>query len=61
LQVQPDSGTLAPYVPRALLARLARASIEVLTETVPVTMLFADVSGFTRLSERLARRGQEGA
>ena len=61
LQVQPDSGTLAPYVPRALLARLARASIEVLTETVPVTMVFADVSGFTRLSERLARAGQEGA
>jgi class 3 adenylate cyclase/tetratricopeptide (TPR) repeat protein len=61
LQVHPDSGTLAPYVPRALLARLARASIEVLTETVPVTMVFADVSGFTRLSERLARAGQEGA
>ena len=61
MQVQPDSGTLAPYVPRALLARLARASIEVLTETVPVTMVFADVSGFTRLSERLARAGQEGA
>src|SRR6476469_4519574 len=55
LQVHPDSGTLAPYVPRALLARLARASIEVLTETVPVTMVFA------RLSERLARAGQEGA
>jgi class 3 adenylate cyclase len=61
VQVQSDSGTLAPYVPRALLARLARASIEVLTETVPVTMVFADVSGFTRLSERLARAGQEGA
>ena len=61
LHVGPDSGTLAPYVPRALLARLARASIEVLTETVPVTMVFADVSGFTRLSERLARAGQEGA
>ena len=37
MQVQSDSGTLAPYVPRALLARLARATIEVLTETVPVT------------------------
>ena len=32
-----------------------------LTVTVPVTMVFADVSGFTRLSERLARAGQEGA
>ncbi len=24
-------------------------------------MVFADVSGFTRLSERLARKGKEGA
>jgi class 3 adenylate cyclase/tetratricopeptide (TPR) repeat protein len=61
LQVQSDSGTLAPYVPRALLARLARQPIDVLTETVEGTMVFADVSGFTRLSERLARAGQEGA
>ena len=60
LQVQPESGTLAPFVPRALLARLARP-IEVLAETVDCTMVFADVSGFTRLSERLARRGREGA
>lgn len=56
-----DSGlTLAPYVPRAVLARLARP-IDLLTETVNCTMVFADVSGFTRLSERLARRGEEGA
>ena len=61
LQVQSDSGTLAPYVPRALLARLARQPIDVLTETVEGTMVFADVSGFTRLSERLARVGEEGA
>ncbi len=51
---------LAPYVPRALLTRLARP-IDVLTETVPCTMVLADVSGFTRLSERLARQGKEGA
>ena len=55
-----EAGPLAPYVPRALLARLARP-IDVLTETVACTMVFADVSGFTRLSERLARRGKEGA
>ena len=55
-----DSGTLAPYVPRAVLSRLARP-IDVLSETVPCTMVFADVSGFTRLSERLARHGHEGA
>lgn len=59
MQVQPDTRTLAPFVPRALLARLARP-IEVLAENVDSTMVFADVSGFTRLSERLARRGYEG-
>ncbi len=59
MQVHPDTGTLAPFVPRALLARLARP-IEVLAESVECTMVFADVSGFTRLSERLARRGNEG-
>ena len=59
MQVHPETGTLAPFVPRALLARLARP-IDVLAETVECTMVFADVSGFTRLSERLARRGNEG-
>jgi len=59
LQVYPDSGPLAPFVPEALLARLARP-IDVLEETVDCTVVFADVSGFTRLSERLARRGYEG-
>ena len=59
-RAQSETGTLAPYVPEALLARLARP-IEVLSETVECTMVFADVSGFTRLSERLARRGEEGA
>jgi class 3 adenylate cyclase/tetratricopeptide (TPR) repeat protein len=52
--------SLAPFVPQALVARLARP-IDDLTETIPCTMVFADVSGFTRLSERLARRGKEGA
>ena len=32
-----------------------------LAEPVYCTMVFADVSGFTRLSERLARKGKEGA
>ncbi|HUA05762.1 MAG TPA: adenylate/guanylate cyclase domain-containing protein [Solirubrobacteraceae bacterium] len=60
MQVKSEIGTLAPFVPRALLARLARP-IDVLTETVNCTVVFADVSGFTRLSERLARRGEEGS
>ena len=54
------TASLAPFLPRALLARLARP-IDNLTEAIPCTMVFADVSGFTRLSERLARRGREGA
>ena len=57
---QNGTPTLAPFLPGALLARLARP-IDDLTEAIPCTMVFADVSGFTRLSERLARRGKEGA
>lgn len=48
------------YVPRVLLTRLATAP-EDLVQSVEGTMVFADVSGFTRLSERLARVGKEGA
>jgi class 3 adenylate cyclase/tetratricopeptide (TPR) repeat protein len=48
------------YVPRMLLGRLARPD-DGLVETLDGTMVFADVSGFTRLSERLARKGKEGA
>lgn len=43
-----------------LLGRLTRPTDE-LVETLEGTMVFADVSGFTRLSERLARKGKEGA
>jgi class 3 adenylate cyclase/tetratricopeptide (TPR) repeat protein len=52
--------TLERYVPRMLLERLA-GSGEDLVQTLEGTMVFADVSGFTRLSERLARKGTEGA
>jgi class 3 adenylate cyclase len=58
--VRTDTGTLDCYVPRMLLRRLADQSAH-LVETLDGTMVFADVSGFTRLSERLARRGKEGA
>ena len=43
-----------------LLGRLVRLADD-LVETLDGTMVFADVSGFTRLSERLARKGKEGA
>ena len=42
-------------------ARAAGLPDDGLVETLDGTMVFADVSGFTRLSERLARKGQEGA
>jgi class 3 adenylate cyclase/tetratricopeptide (TPR) repeat protein len=48
------------YVPRPVLRWLATAP-EQTVQTVEGTMMFADVSGFTRLSERLARTGREGA
>jgi class 3 adenylate cyclase/tetratricopeptide (TPR) repeat protein len=56
----PNARRFDCYVPRVLLTRLATAPKE-LVQTVEGTVVFADVSGFTRLSERLARVGKEGA
>jgi class 3 adenylate cyclase/tetratricopeptide (TPR) repeat protein len=58
--VTSGTGTLECYVPRMLLGRLLEPAEE-FAETLDGTMVFADVSGFTRLSERLARTGKEGA
>ena len=50
-----------PYVPRALLEHLATEP-ERQVRSVDGTCVFIDISGFTKLSERLARRGgREGA
>jgi class 3 adenylate cyclase/tetratricopeptide (TPR) repeat protein len=49
---------LAAYVPRMLLARPAA---EPQWWEADGTLVFADISGFTRLSERLARQGRAGA
>ena len=48
------------YVPRVLLRRLATAPDEPVL-TLEGTVVFVDLSGFTRLSERLASKGKEGA
>jgi class 3 adenylate cyclase len=47
-------------VPRLLLERLATAPEE-LAWSVEGTVVFVDISGFTKLSERLAAHGREGA
>lgn len=54
------TGTLDCYVPRVVLRRLVDAPDEPV-QTLEGTVVFADISGFTRLSERLARTGTEGA
>ncbi len=54
------TGYFDAYLPHVLLERLMDAS-EVRVVTQNGTIVFVDVSGFTKLSERLARAGREGA
>ena len=56
----PALDRVLPYVPRVVLDHVARRPGE-LVRSAPGSLLFVDVSGFTALSERLARRGREGA
>ena len=51
---------LRPYLPRLVLQWLADAPGED-HRTVAGSIAFVDISGFTRLSERLAKRGKVGA
>ena len=55
-----DAGRAAPYVPRMLLQYLA-SDPTTSWWTSEGSAAFVDVSGFTRLSEALARKGREGA
>jgi class 3 adenylate cyclase/tetratricopeptide (TPR) repeat protein len=55
-----NTGALDRYVPRVLLRHVVDAPGE-LARMLEGTVVFADLSGFTRLSERLARTGPEGA
>ena len=54
------SELLAPYVPR-LVVEWLRDTPEVTYQSLEGTLVFADISGFTDLTERLARRGKVGA
>jgi class 3 adenylate cyclase/tetratricopeptide (TPR) repeat protein len=51
---------LRPYVPRLVIEWL-RDSPDLRYRSVPGTFVFADISGFTNLTERLARLGKAGA
>ena len=55
-----DTGTLTAHVPTVLLNHLQQAPDEKV-RSLEATVVFVDISGFTKLSERLARTGQEGA
>jgi class 3 adenylate cyclase/tetratricopeptide (TPR) repeat protein len=56
----PDAGPASLYVPRILQQHLVDAPDERWWQAEG-TAAFCDVSGFTKLSERLARQGREGA
>ena len=56
--------TLSSYVPTLVMRRLATNMDAValpIGEDFPAAIIFADITGFTRLAERLARRGPDGA
>src|ERR1700722_20676003 len=55
-----NTGALDRYVSRVLLRHLVTAPDE-RARTLEGTVVFTVLSGFTRLSERLARKGSEGA
>ena len=54
------AASLGPYLPRLLTTWLAEAPGTTL-RAVDGTMVFVDISGFTKMSERLARNGKVGA
>ena len=55
-----DASTVAPYLPRLVIEWLAEHPSEKHTELAG-SLVFVDISGFTQLSERLARLGKVGA
>src|SRR6188768_2878603 len=58
--VRGDAPSPNPYVPRILLRHLAEDPDE-LCWTTEGSVVFVDISGFTKLSEKLAKVGKEGA
>ena len=54
------SSALRPFLPRLTIRWLCERP-EVRVRSLPGTVVFVDVSGFTKMSERLARVGKLGA
>ena len=52
--------SLQPYLPRLTLQWLAQSPAE-LHQAVEGSVVFVDISGFTKLSEKLAKLGKVGA
>src|SRR5437764_4617292 len=55
-----EAERLKPYVPRQILQWLAETP-SVNYREIEGSLVFVDISGFTKLSERLAKRGKVGA
>jgi len=55
-----EAGLLKPYMPRVVLRWLCEDKRETFRD-IDGTVVFVDISGFTKLSERLAKRGKVGA
>ena len=55
-----EAGLLKPYMPRVVLRWLCEDQRETFRD-IDGTVVFVDISGFTKLSERLAKRGKVGA
>jgi class 3 adenylate cyclase/tetratricopeptide (TPR) repeat protein len=55
-----DAQTLRPFVPR-LAVDWVRTTPDAIWREVPGTLTFVDISGFTAMTERLARKGKVGA
>ncbi|OAI40428.1 hypothetical protein AYO38_01015 [bacterium SCGC AG-212-C10] len=60
MQHEPPSSPYAPYVPRLLREWLA-ITPEERYRSIPGTLVFADGSGFTALTERLSKQGKVGS
>jgi class 3 adenylate cyclase/tetratricopeptide (TPR) repeat protein len=60
VQASPSSELLRPYLPRVTIEWL-RTDPDAVHRVVSGSLAFVDISGFTRMTERLARRGKAGA